>query len=140
VCIDACGGDVERSRDDCSAALVPGIAARFDGNVAAFGTRTHVEKLKRAVRQRPAALGCEGRRFGIARVDGSHYATDVCSGAVLTRSLMTPGGIVIFGVYAWEFMDNDSEHPKPRIDAFLHAVCSQSRAIRRDCQVVIAKT
>jgi hypothetical protein len=46
VCIDTCGGDVERSRDDYSAALVPGIAARFDGNVAAFGTRTHVEKLK----------------------------------------------------------------------------------------------
>jgi hypothetical protein len=44
VCIDTCGDDVERRRDDYSAALVPGIAARFDGNVAAFGT--HVEKLK----------------------------------------------------------------------------------------------
>jgi hypothetical protein len=53
---------------------------------------------------------------------------------------MAPGGIVIFGDYAREFMDNDSEHPKPGIDAFLHAVCSQSRAIRRDCQMVIAKT
>jgi hypothetical protein len=115
-----------------------GIEARFDGNVAAFGT--HVEKLKGLSGSVLPRSGGEGRRFGISRVDGSHYATDVYGGAVLTRSLMAPGGIVIFDDYAWQLMNNASACPKPGIDAFLHAVCSQSRAVHRDCQLMIAKT
>jgi predicted O-methyltransferase YrrM len=137
VCIDTFGGNVEHHQDDYFAALVPGIEARFDNNVATFGGR--VEKLKGASGTVLPQLGVNGRRFDIAYVDGSHYATDVYSDAVLTWSLMAPDGIVIFDDYAWELMNDDSERPKSGIDAFLNAISGQYRTIHCDYQLVIAK-
>lgn len=138
VCIDTFGGNVEHHQDGYFAALVPGIEARFDGNVAAFGGR--VEKLKGPSGAVLPQLGVEERRFDIAYVDGSHYAADVYSDAVLTWSLMAPGGIVIFDDYAWDLMNDDSERPKSGIDAFLNTIAGQYRIIHRDYQLVIARS
>ncbi len=137
VCIDTFGGNIEHHRDDYFAALVPGIEARFDNNVAAFGDR--VEKLKGPSGSVLPQLGVKGRQFDIAYVDGSHFATDVYSDAVLTWSLMAPGGIVIFDDYAWDLMDDDSERPKSGVDAFLATIDGQYRVIHRDYQLLIAK-
>lgn len=136
-CIDTFGGNAEHHQDDYFAALVPGIEARFDSNVAAFGAR--VEKLKGSSGKVLPQLGVKGRRFDIAYVDGSHYAADVYSDAVLTWSLMAPGGIVIFDDYAWDLMNDDSERPKSGIDAFLNAISGQYRVIHCDYQLAIAR-
>ncbi len=137
VCIDTFGGNAEHHQDDYFAALVPGIEARFDGNVAAFDGR--VEKLKGPSGALLPQLGLKGRRFDIAYVDGSHYAADVYSDAVLIWSLMARGGIVIFDDYAWDLMNDDSERPKSGIDAFMDAIAGQYRVIHNDYQLVIAK-
>lgn len=136
-CIDTFGGNVEHHQDDYFAALVPGIEARFDSNVSAFGSR--VEKLKGSSGTVLPQLGVERRRFDIAYVDGSHYAADVYSDAVLTWSLMAPHGIVIYDDYAWDLMNDDSERPKIGIDAFLDAISGQYRVIHCDYQLVIAR-
>lgn len=137
VCVDTFGGNIEHHQDDYFAALLPGIEARFDSNVAAFGRR--VEKVKGPSGAVLPRLGVAGRRFDIAYIDGSHYAVDVYSDAVLTWSLMAPGGIVIFDDYAWDLMNDDSERPKAGIDAFLDAIAGQYRIIHRDYQLVIAR-
>jgi hypothetical protein len=137
VCIDTFGGNVEHHQDDYFAALVPGIEARFDRNVADF--RDRLEKLKGPSDKVLPQLGVAGRRFDIAYIDGSHYAVDVYSDAVLTWSLMAPGGIVIFDDYAWDLMNDDSERPKSGIDAFLNSIEGQYRTIHRDYQLVIAR-
>lgn len=137
VCIDTFGGNAEHHQNDYFAALVPGIEARFDGNVAAFDGR--VEKLKGPSGALLPQLGLKGRRFDIAYVDGSHYAADVYSDAVLIWSLMARGGIVIFDDYAWDLMNDDSERPKSGIDAFMDAIAGQYRVIHNDYQLVIAK-
>lgn len=137
VCIDTFGGNVEHHQDDYFAALVPGIETRFDRNVADF--RDRLEKLKGPSDKVLPQLGVAGRRFDIAYIDGSHYAVDVYSDAVLTWSLMAPGGIVIFDDYAWDLMNDDSERPKSGIDAFLNSIEGQYRTIHRDYQLVIAR-
>jgi predicted O-methyltransferase YrrM len=137
VCVDTFGGNVEHHLDDYFAALLPGLETRFDANVAAFGDR--VEKLKGPSSAVLPQLGIAGRRFDIAYVDGSHFAADVYSDAVLTWSLMAPGGIVILDDYAWDLMDDERERPKLGIDAFLKTIDGQYDVIHCSYQMVIAK-
>lgn len=137
VCIDTFGGNVEHGRDDYFARLVPDIEARFDANLASFGAR--VGKIKGPSCKVLPELALAGRRFDIAYVDGSHFAADVYSDAVLTWSLMAPGGLVIFDDYEWELMDHPDERPKLGVDAFLKAFEGQYRELHRAYQLVIAK-
>ncbi|HEX2216827.1 MAG TPA: class I SAM-dependent methyltransferase [Xanthobacteraceae bacterium] len=137
VCIDTFGGNVEHHQDDYFARLVPDIEARFDANVAAFGSR--VEKFKGPSSIVLPQLGIAGRRFDIAYVDGSHFATHVYSDAVLTWSLMAPGGIVIFDDYEWDIMEEEHERPKLGVDAFLPTIEGQYRVIHCTYQMLIEK-
>jgi predicted O-methyltransferase YrrM len=137
VCVDTFGGSFEHHLDEHFAALVPELEARFDANLAAFGDR--LEKLKGPSSAVLPQLGIAGRRFDIAYIDGSHFAADVYSDAVLTWSLMVPGGIVILDDYAWELMNEELERPKLGIDAFLKAIDGQYDVIHCSYQMVIAK-
>jgi hypothetical protein len=137
VCIDTFGGNFEHHLDDYFAALVPDTEARFDANVAAFGDR--VEKLKGPSSKVLPQLGIDGRRFEIAYIDGSHFAADVYSDAVLTWSLIVRGGIVILDDYDWDLMNDESERPRVGIEAFLKTIDGQYDVVQCHYQLMIAK-
>jgi predicted O-methyltransferase YrrM len=136
VCVDTFGGNVEHQLDEWFAKLVPETEAKFDANLAGFGSR--VEKIKGPSGAVLPRLGVEGRRFHVAYIDGSHYPADVYSDAALTWPMMMPGGIVIFDDYDWDLME-EHERPKPGVDAFLAAIEGQYRVIHRAYQMVIEK-
>jgi predicted O-methyltransferase YrrM len=137
VCIDPFEGNVEHHLDPYFQALVRKTEAQFDSNLAAFADR--IEKIKGSSTMVLPALGISGRRFDLAYVDGSHMAADVYGDAVLTWSMMEPGGLVIFDDYEWNLMSHEGERPRLGIDAFLAAFRGQYREIHRAYQLVIAK-
>jgi predicted O-methyltransferase YrrM len=137
VCIDTFGGNVEHHLDPYFAELAPKAESQFDANLAGLADR--VEKVKGSSTSVLPRLGVAGRRFDLAYVDGSHMAADVYSDAVLTWSVMDPGGIVIFDDYEWDLMRNEDERPRLGIDAFLTTVAGQYRELRRAYQLIVAK-
>jgi predicted O-methyltransferase YrrM len=137
VCIDTFGGNVEHHLDAYFAELAPKAEGRFDCNLAVLADR--VEKIKGSSTSVLPQLGIAGRRFDLAYVDGSHMAADVYSDAVLTWSLMDPGGIVIFDDYEWDMMGEERERPKLGIDTFLAAVAGQYQELGRGYQIIVAK-
>jgi predicted O-methyltransferase YrrM len=137
VCIDTFGGNVEHHLDPHFAELAPKAESQFDANLAGLADR--VEKVKGSSTSVLPRLGVAGRRFDLAYVDGSHMAADVYSDAVLTWSVMDPGGIVIFDDYEWDLMRNEDERPRLGIDAFLMTVAGQYRELRRAYQLIVAK-
>jgi predicted O-methyltransferase YrrM len=137
VCNDTFEGNVEHHLDPHFQPLVRKAEAHFDFNLAAFADR--IEKIKGSSTIVLPTLGISGRRFDLAYVDGSHMAADVYGDAVLTWSMMEPGGLVIFDDYEWNLMSNDGERPRLGIDAFLDAFRGQYREIHRAYQIVIAK-
>jgi predicted O-methyltransferase YrrM len=138
VCIDTFRGNVEHHLDPYFAELAPRTEGQFDANLAGLAHR--IEKIKGSSTSVLPQLGIAGRRFDLAYVDGSHMAADVYGDAVLTWSMMDPGGIVIFDDYAWDLMENERERPRLGIDAFLAAVTGQYREIHRAYQIAIAKS
>jgi Methyltransferase domain len=137
VCVDTFGGNIEHHQDPYFAALAPKAEGQFDANLAGFAAR--LEKIKGSSATVLPELGISGRRFELAYIDGSHMAADVYRDAVLTWSMMEPGGVVIFDDYEWEFMNHDFERPRLGIDAFLRSVSGHYRELHRGYQVVIAK-
>jgi predicted O-methyltransferase YrrM len=137
VCVDTFGGNVEHMRNPHFAALVGDTERRFDANVAAFGAR--VEKIKGPSAEVLPQLGIAARRFDVVYVDGSHRAADVYSDGALAWPMVAHNGIVIFDDYEFDEIEDESERPKPGIDAFLAAFEGQYRLIHRAYQVAIAK-
>jgi predicted O-methyltransferase YrrM len=137
VCVDTFGGNVEHMRNPHFATLVPETERRFDANVAAFAAR--VEKIKGPSADVLPQLGVASRRFDIVYVDGSHRAADVYSDGALAWPMVARDGIVIFDDYEFDEIADESERPKPGIDAFLAAVEGQYRLVHKAYQVVIAK-
>jgi predicted O-methyltransferase YrrM len=137
VCVDTFGGNIEHIRNPHFAELVFDTERRFDANVAAFGAR--VEKIKGPSAEVLPRLGIAKRRFDLVYVDGSHLAADVYSDGVLAWPMVARDGIVIFDDYEFDEIKDESERPKPGIDAFLEAFEGQYRLIHRAYQVAIAK-
>ena len=137
VCVDTFGGNVEHLQDPYFAELAPKAEGQFDRNLAAFPDR--LEKIKGSSTTVLPSLGIAGRRFDLAYIDGSHMAADAYSDAVLTWSMMEPGGLVIFDDYEWDLMNDELERPRLGIDAFLAAFRGCYREVLRSYQIVIAK-
>src|SRR5262245_59584554 len=137
VCVDTFGGNIEHMRNPHIAALVGDTERRFDANVAAFGPR--VEKIKGPSAEVLPQLGIAARRFDVVYVDGSHRAADVYSDGVLAWPMVARNGIVIFDDYEFDEIEDESERPKPGIDAFLAAFEGQYRLLHQAYQVAIAK-
>lgn len=73
-------------------------------------------------------------------VDGSHLAIDVLSDAVLSWSLLKPGGILIFDDYGWGVhTDDEKQKPKLAIDAFLQAYTGHYKLLNKGWQVFLEK-
>lgn len=137
VCVDPFSGSVEHHQDPYFAELALKSENQFDTNLQAFGDR--VEKIKGTSTDVLPELGIAGRRFDVAYVDGSHMAADVYRDAVLTWSMIEPGGIVIFDDYGWELMDQEHERPKLGVDAFLKAIDGAYRELHRGWQIAIRR-
>jgi predicted O-methyltransferase YrrM len=137
VCIDPFEGNVEHHREPYWKELATRSEAQFDANLAGFHGR--VEKIKGASTIVLPELAIEGRRFDLAYIDGSHMAADVYRDAVLTWSLIDPGGTVIFDDYGWEMMETERERPKLGIDRFLSAHEGEYIELHRGFQIAIQK-
>lgn len=54
-------------------------------------------------------------------IDGSHLAVDVLVDAVLSFSLLKPGGVIIFDDYHWGIhTEDETQKPKLGVNCFLH--------------------
>ena len=72
------------------------------------------------------------QRFDLVYIDGSHYAHDVLSDAVLSFPLLKVGGHMIFDDYLWRgrFSRDDAMYgPKLGVDAFLNVYFHQMQLI-----------
>ena len=80
-----------------------------------------------------------GRGYHIIYVDGSHAAPDVLSDAVLSWSLLEPGGVMVFDDYVWAGMTTEQERPRFAIDSFLACFLGQYDELHRGVQMVIRR-
>ncbi len=73
-------------------------------------------------------------------IDGSHRAPDTLEDIILSSRLLKPLGIMILDDYQWDFPVNDEiEHPKIAIDAFLSIFRKEYKLLSKNYQVVIEK-
>lgn len=73
-------------------------------------------------------------------IDGSHRAPDTLEDIILSFRLLKPLGIMILDDYQWDFpVDDDIEHPKMAIDAFLSIFKKEYKLLLKDYQAVIEK-
>lgn len=80
--------------------------------------------------------------FDLIYIDGSHYAPDVLSDAVLSFPLLKIGGMMIFDDYLWrgQFSQDAPLHgPKPAIDAFMNVYFHKMQVTRSPNTQVIAR-
>jgi len=140
-CVDTFAGGQEHREaaalDSKEALSLKALEHRFDDNMNAFTTR--IEKIKANSADALALLGVKKRRFDIAYIDGGHRAAEVYADAIMTWSLINPGGTVIFDDYQWREMPDRLDNPGPGIDAFLIAIKGQYRVAHKKYQVAIIK-
>jgi len=140
-CVDTFAGGQEHREaaalDSKEALSLKALEHRFDDNMHAFTTR--IEKIKANSADALALLGVKKRRFDIAYIDGGHRAAEVYADAIMTWSLINPGGTVIFDDYQWREMPDRLDNPGPGIDAFLIAIKGQYRVAHKKYQVAIIK-
>ncbi len=58
-------------------------------------------------------------------VDGSHFAADVLSDAVLAWPLLKSGGVMVFDDYEWQIDAPEWAKPKLGVQSFVAAFCNQ---------------
>lgn len=126
-CIDTFGGGAEHK----SSASLSGIEARFDANTAAF---PQIEKKKMRSIAALDALVCEGRRYDVIYVDGSHDMDDALIDSVLCWRLLKVGGVIIWDDYKW------SAGMKRAIDLFLAYRGGEYQLLDRGWQVAARRT
>lgn len=133
-CIDTfAGGDEHRDHE-----ALPSIEARFDTNLASFGSR--VEKIKQ--RSIPALdlLAQRGRTFDVIYVDGSHRRDDVLVDSVLSWGLLRDSGILIWDDYLWGVPDLPvGARPQTAIDAFLALHAGEYELTHKGAQLIVEK-
>ena len=72
-------------------------------------------------------------------IDGSHYAPDVLSDAILSWRLLRTEGMLIFDDYELQTKKHMYENPKTGIDAFLSTFRDRYEIIDKGWQVVLRK-
>lgn len=135
-CIDTFAGGLDYSGLDD--AIVSGIEARFDSNLAPYGDR--VRKMKS--RSVPALdqLAQENATFDFIYVDGSHTRDDVLVDSILAWRLLAPDGICMWDDYTWGLPDQPSaRRPQHAIDAFLDLHSDELTILDHSAQVTIEK-
>lgn len=146
-CIDTWEGAAEHKLQEVDMSAVEG---RFHKNTSAAANRcsypVKVVVHKGRSDTELAKLIAEGHRsyFDMIYVDGSHFAHDVLSDAILSFPLLKVGGHMFFDDYLWRatFSATDpTSGPKIEIDAFLNVFYHKMRLVYSpNSQVVAEKT
>lgn len=115
--------------------------ATFDANLAASGAVDRITKIK-------GPSGVELRKLppasmDIIYIDGSHTAADVLADAVLSWTILKPGGLLIFDDYAWNGRDDTPLPlellPRVAIDVFVTAHRGELKLVHRGYQIIVEK-
>ena len=125
---EACGGPEYYGN-------VATIEARFDANMASFGSR--VEKI--VSRSIPAldALSQAGRTFDVIYIDGDHARDAVLLDSVLAWRLLKEDGVLIWDDYLWNL---STDRPQPAIDAFISLNKDSLSIVSVGDQVIVRKS
>lgn len=78
--------------------------------------------------------------YDFAYIDGSHWAADALSDAVLIWPLLAVGAILIFDDYIWEGRQLPHERPQLGIDSFLACHLGRYELLKKSHLVAIRKT
>jgi predicted O-methyltransferase YrrM len=113
------------------------IEFRFDHNVRVSGFSNRVTKIKG--RSQDVLRLFREKNFDFVYIDGSHRAEDVQADALLSWSLVKPGGIVIFDDYLWELERPPEDRPQIAIDQFLSDFGSELETLHKGFQVIVRK-
>jgi predicted O-methyltransferase YrrM len=113
------------------------IEIRFDHNIKVSGYSSRVKKIK-GLSQQVLPLFRE-KSFDLVYIDGSHRAEDVRADALLSWSILKPGGVAIFDDYLWELELPTEERPQIAIDEFLNEFRSQLEILHSGYQLIVRK-
>jgi predicted O-methyltransferase YrrM len=105
-----------------------------------YNMRRHEEKftfIKESSYYALMRLNLNESKFDAIYVDGCHDAGCVIQDAVLSFSLLKPGGIIIFDDYPHK--PPESEGPKYPIDAFLHIYKENVKVLQTNYQLIVEK-
>lgn len=114
-------------------------------NVALSGAAERIEMIEG--RSQDALRNLPASSYDIIYIDGSHRGDDVLIDAVLSWSLLKPGGTLIFDDYMWRVnptlmsrMTLPPElRPKEAIDTFLTLFRDQLEIVHRSFQVIVRR-
>ena len=144
-CIDTWEGGAEHKRVGLD---MTAVEHRFRQNTSLAASRSaHLIKIfphKGRSDDELAALITAGFRehFDMIYIDGSHFAHDVLSDAVLSFPLLKVGGHVFFDDYLWLGIGGGLDPlngPKPGVDAFLNIFHHKMRLIWSPNAQVVAR-
>lgn len=110
---------------------------RFDHNIRISGLSGKVRKLKG--RSEDVLPGLPRGGYDVIYVDGSHEAAAVLLDALLSWTLLKPGGLLLFDDYLWEPKKQASQRPQMAIDLFLEFFAGRFELVHQGYQVVIRK-
>lgn len=127
-CVDKFGGGGPRGMER---------EARFDRNVAAYGSR--VRKISNRSVTVLRTLRDEDASFDVIYVDGSHRRDDVMVDCLLSWPLLRPGGIMILDDYLYELDKPPADRPRDAIDAFLGWHADELVELSRGYQIVVRR-
>lgn len=83
--------------------------------------------------------GLEGP-YDFAYIDGSHWAADALSDAVLIWPLLSVGAVLIFDDYIWGGGEFPHERPQLGIDSFLACYVGRYEILKKSHLVALRKT
>jgi len=114
-----------------------GREAQFRANLEVCGCAHKVTIIKGRSQEKLKDL--QPGYFDLIYVDGSHYAWDVMADAVLSWSLLKPGGLIIFDDYGWKKRLPAELRPQMAIDSFIAANRYEIEIVHMGYQVVLRK-
>lgn len=133
-CVDPWQRYDQRHEDDFAA-----VRLRFFNNVEAREWPAKVFVCRTTSRAFLPEAICDGRKYDCVYVDGSHDAADVLHDAVLSWSLLDPGGLLLFDDYNWRPKDGGADCPATAITAFMAAMEGRFTLIAAGAQVALRK-
>jgi predicted O-methyltransferase YrrM len=114
------------------------VQARFERNIAPYGARTSMLKLKSPIAL--TMLRDAARTFDLVYVDGSHRRDDVLVDSLLCWPLLKPDGIAIWDDYGKQEGVPPAERAKEAIELFLSWHADTLVELHRGWQVIVRKT
>ena len=113
------------------------VEQRFDYNIKQIGAAHKVRKIVGC--SQDALRSLSHAEFEYIYIDGSHWAVDVLTDAVLSWPLLKKGGLLTFDDYEWDDDPNPLNRPGIAIDAFLTVFNTHYKLVHRGYQLTVEK-